>query len=271
MGSKSTTVYETQNTTQEQKMPVFQEEFLKEDLLPVARQIASQPFEAYSGDRVAMPTEMQQQAYTGYENLALPETMRAAMDPAARQQRIMEIQNQMAPALNRQFAQQGIGKEAQAIKAGAFGDRRDVYEGERQAALDAQAYNLAAQELDRQAAQGLQALQTEQAILGAQMGAGEARRTLEQQGLDVDFAEFMRRQNYPLTQFGVLTGAAGAIPSGYGTTTGTSSGFSNTSVRDPMAGIGMGLQAFGGLGMAGIGPFSGLQGTGLTSNPFPYR
>jgi len=40
VGSKSTTVYETQNTTQEQKMPVFQEEFLKEDLLPVAREIA---------------------------------------------------------------------------------------------------------------------------------------------------------------------------------------------------------------------------------------
>jgi len=271
VGSKSTTVYETQNTTSENRMPVFQEEFLKEDLLPVAREIAGKEFEAYTGDRVAMPTDLQQQAYTGYENLALPESMRVAMDPAARQQRLMEIQNQMAPALNRQFAQQGVGKQAQAIKAGAFGDRRDVYEGERQAALDAQAYNLAAQELDRQAAQGLQGLQTEQAILGAQMGAGEARRTLEQQGLDVDFAEFMRQQNYPLTQFGVLTGAAGAIPSGYGTTTGTSSGFSSTGVRDPLAGIGMGLQAFGGLGMAGMGPFSGLsQMSGLTRNPFGY-
>ena len=262
MGTKSTTVYETA----ENKMPAFQEEFLTEDLLPVARNIAQQPFQAYTGERVAMPTDLQQQAYTGYENLAMPESMRVAMDPAARQQRLMEIQDQMAPALNRQFAQQGVGQEAQAIKAGAFGDRRDVYEGERQAALDAQSYNLAAQELDRQAAQGLQGLQTEQAILGSQMGAGEARRVLEQQGLDTDFAEFMRQQNYPLTQFGVLTGAAGAIPAGYGTTTGTST----TSVRDPLAGIGMGLQAFGGLGMAGYGPFSGFAGQGLSANPLRF-
>lgn len=253
MGSKS--------TTQVSSMDPMQAQFMREDLLPVAREIAGQEFEAYTGDRVAAPTQMQEQAYAGYQGLQLPGTMQAAMDPASRQQRIMEIQEDMAPALNRRFAQQGIGQEAQAIKAGAFGgDRRQVYEGERQAALEAQAYNLAAQEMDRQAAQGLQGLQTQQAILGAQMGAGEARRIMEQQALDADYQEFMRRQQFPLTQFGVLTGAAGAFPQGIGTTTQTT--------RDPMAGIGMGLQAFGGLGMAGMGPFSGLRGSGLTSNPF---
>lgn len=255
MGSKT--------TTQINEMDPMQQEFLQEDLLPVARDIAGQEFEAYTGERVAAPTQLQQEAYQGYTQLGMPASMQVAMDPQARQRRIMEIQEDMAPALNRRAAQQGIGQEAQAIKAGAFGgDRRFVYEGERQAALDAQAYNLAAQEMDRQAAQGLQGLQTQQAILGAQMGAGEARRTMEQQGLDAGYQEFMRQQQFPLTQFGVLTGAAGAFPQGIGTSTQT--------VRDPLAGIGMGLQAFGGLGMAGMGPFSGFQGN-VTQNPFPFR
>ena len=252
MGSKSTTMIN--------EMDPMQAQFLQEDLLPVARDIADQEFEAYTGERVAAPTQMQETAYQGYQDLAMPASMQAAMDPASRQQRIMEIQEDMAPALNRRFAQQGIGQEAQAIKAGAFGgDRRHVYEGERQAALDAQAYNLAAHEMDRQAAQGLQGLQTQQAILGAQMGAGEARRTMEQQGLDAAYQEFMRQQQFPLTQFGVLTGAAGAFPQGIGTTQQTT--------RDPLAGIGMGLQAFGGLGMGGIGPLASFGDQALKSNP----
>jgi hypothetical protein len=250
----------SKTTTQVQNMPEFQEQFLKETVLPIAKDIGTRDYEQYTGERVAAPTELQEQAYQQYANLQMPASMQAAMDPQQRQAAIMDIQDQMAPALNRQFAQQGIGEEAKAIKGGAFGgDRRFVYEGERQAALDANAYNLAAQELDRQAAQGLQGLQTQQAIAAAQMGAGEARRQIEQQGLDAGFQDYLDRRNFPLSNFGVLTGAAGAIPQGYGTTTSTS--------RDPLGGIGMGLQAFGGLGVGGIGPFASMGGQNLTFNP----
>lgn len=64
-----------------------------------------------------------------------------------------------------------------------------------------------------------QQLQTQLAGLGAQMQAGEAGRMLDQARLDVPYQDYMNAMNYPLTQFGVLTGAAGAIPAGYGTTT----------------------------------------------------
>ena len=64
---------------------------------------------------------------------------------------------------------------------------------------------------------------------------------LAQQGLDSNFQDFMAAQNFPLTQFGVLTGAAGAVPTGYGSTT----------TRDPMG-------TFGNL-LAGAGAF----GTGF--------
>lgn len=73
--------------------------------------------------------------------------------------------------------------------------------------------------------------------LGAQATAGETQRMLAQQGLDANFQDFMASQNFPLTQFGVLTGAAGAVPEGYGTTT----------TRDPMG-------TFGNL-LAGAGSF----------------
>ena len=241
-------------------MPEFQEDFLKETVLPIATEIGTREYEGYTGERVADPTQLQEQAYQQYANLQMPAAVEAAMDPQQRQAAIMDIQNQMAPALNRQFAQQGIGEEAKAIKGGAFGgDRRFVYEGERQAALDANAYNLAAQELDRRAAQGISGLQTQQALAAAQMGAGEARRQMEQQALDVGYQDYLDERNFPLSNFGVLTGAAGAIPAGYGTTTST--------VRDPVGSIGMGLQAFGGLGVGGIGPFSGLQNQGFKMNP----
>ena len=256
MGSKTTT------NNQVNAMDPLQQAFMQQELLPVAKQIASKPYEPYTGQRVAEPTQMMQQAYQGYQNLQVPEAMQAAAGTAQqRGQAIADIQQQMAPMLNRQYAQAGVGQEAGAIKAGAFGDRRSVYEGERQAALDAQAFNLASQELDRRAAQGVQGLQTQQAILAAQMGTGEAQRQLQQAQLDVGFEDYMRRQQYPLTQFGVLTGAAGAFPAGIGSSTSTAT------TRDPMGAFGMGLQAFGGLGMAGIGPFSGLAGQGLTSNP----
>ena len=251
-------------TTEVRSMPAFQEQFLKDTVLPIAEEIGTRDYEAYTGERVAAPTALQEQAYQQYANLQMPASVEAAMDPQQRQAAIMDIQDQMAPALNRQFAQQGVGEEAKAIKGGAFGgDRRFVYEGERQAALDANAYNLASQELDRRAAQGIQGLQTQQAIAAAQMGAGEARRQMGQQGLDAAYQAYLDERNFPLSNFGVLTGAAGAIPQGYGTF--------QTTERIPTQAIGMALQAFGGLGMGGIGPFSGLQNQSLTFNPLAMR
>jgi hypothetical protein len=85
-------------------------------------------------------------------------------------------------------------------------------------------------------------LQQEITGLGAAMAAGEAERTLSQQEQDALYEQYMLAMQYPLTQFGVLTGAAGAVPSGYGTTTKTE--------RDPMGTLG---GVLGGIGSAGQG------------------
>ena len=150
MGGKTT------NTTQVASMDPIQSQFITEDIIPFARDIRDTAFKPYTGDRVAELTPIQRDALGGYGALSLPSEIGEATDiyrgiatrtPEQRQERLAQIQDQMAPMLNRQFAQQGVGSEARAIKANAFGDRRAVYEGERQAALDARAFDLANRQL----------------------------------------------------------------------------------------------------------------------------
>lgn len=255
MGGKSTTSTAT--------MDPIQEQFITEKLLPFADKIVDTPFQQYTGERVAGLTPIQRDALGGYGALSLPSEIGEATDvyrgiatrtPEQRQQRLGEIQDQMAPLLNRRFAQQGVGSEAQAIKANAFGDRRAVMEGERQAALDAQAYDLASRQLAQEDAMamrsagalsgsGIQGLKTQQNILGAQMTAGDTERQLQQQQLDADFNQYLAEMQYPLTQFGVLTGAGQAFPAGIGTTVGRE--------RDPMGSFGKVLSGLGSFGMGG--------------------
>ena len=268
--------------TQTQSMDPMQESYIEDIIRPGADKIADMEFEQFTGDRVAGLTQLQRDAIGGYGALSLPSELAEASGvyrgianrtPQERTAMLGNIQDQMAPMLNRQFAQQGVGTQAQAIKANAFGDRRDVYEGERQAALDARAYDLASRQLEAEdqsamrsasalAASGLQGLQSTRDILGTQMSAGETERALEQAGLDAIYNDYLAEMQFPLTQFGVLSGGSQAFPAGIGTTT----------TRDPMGTFGMGLQALGGLGMGGMGPFAafGAAGSGLTSNPLMF-
>ena len=270
------------STTTTSKMDPLQESYIEEIIRPGADKVAEMEFEKFTGDRVARLTPMQRAAIGGYGALTLPSEIGeatgiyrdvATRTPQERQARLDQIQNDMAPLLNRQFAQQGVGTQAQAIKANAFGDRRDVYEGERQAALDARAYDLASRALAAEdtsamraagalAGSGLQELQAQRDILGAQMSAGETERALTQADLDAAYNEYLAEMQFPLTQFGVLSGGGQAFPAGIGSTTAT--------VRDPMGTFGMGLQALGGLGMGGIGPFASFAGAGLTGNPLMF-
>ena len=122
---------------------------------------------------------------------------------------------------------------------------------EQQANLANQQAALAGAGIQAGAAAGLgniagQRLQSQLAGLGAQMQAGEMQRQLGQAGLDAQFAEFARQQDFPLTGLNALATAASGIPSGYGTTT------------QQYGGMGPALGAIGSFGM-GFGP----QGFGL--------
>jgi hypothetical protein len=237
---------------------------------------------------------------TGYGALTLPSEIQAASGifsdmanrtPAQRAADISEYTNQFTsnvvdPTINRMLrerAQARVGEDADMIRRGAFGGaRRDVYEGERQGAFEAnmgqtlgqlqsQGYLNAvqranAEDMSRMNAAksmlgaGITGLGAQTDILGKQLAAGTLDRGITQAGLDAEYQEFLRQYADPLRKFGVLTGAAGAIPAGYGTTT----------ERDPMGTAGAVLGAVGGLGMGGIGPLRGFVGKGLTSNPLLF-
>lgn len=301
MGKKTST------TTQENKMPAFQEQFLTGTVIPEARRLASKPFTPYEGQRVADLTPLQREALTGYGGLDMgapafaqaadvystiagegisPERIQSFMSPYTQNvidASMRDIGRQRDIALNQ------LG--AAASQAGAFGgSRQGIAEAETQRAFAETAADTAARLREAgytQAAGMAQAdlaqrmaaaqggigaagagLQQQVAGLGAQMAAGEAERVLGQQGLDALYEQYMLAMQYPLTQFGVLTGAAGAIPAGYGVTSGT------TTQRDPMGtlggvlgGAGNMLTGFGAIGDAGgFGSIFGRSDARLKEN-----
>lgn len=270
-------------TTQTATMDPIQEQFITEKLLPFADKIVDTPFQPYTGDRVAGLTQIQKDALGGYGALSLPSEIGEATEiyrnmanrsPEAREQDIASYtqaytSNVIDPtiaAMERQRAKQRVGEEADIIRSKAFGgDRRAIMEGERQGEYEAQmgktlgelqarGYQSAVQRanLEDQArmraagalsGSGIQGLKAQQNILGAQMTAGDTERQLQQQQLDADFNQYLAEMQYPLTQFGVLTGAGQAFPAGIGTTVGRE--------RDPMGSFGRVLSGLGSFGMGG--------------------
>ena len=141
---------------------------------------------------------------------------------------------------------------------------------EQQAGLAGQQAALDAARLRGAGAAGLgaiagQQLQTQLAGLGAQTAAGEAQRALQQAQLDVPYQDYLAAMQYPLTQFGVLTGAAGAIPEGYGTTVQRTGGLGPA--LGTLGSLGMGLGALGG-GVL-LGPSTGAFGLPFGRGIFP--
>ena len=153
----------------------------------------------------------------------------------------------MDPTRARLLREQDIARSTEAGQmtralggAGFDSTRRGVAEGEREAARDVAVRELeariAGQGLDygtqrlmsdiglrtgaagQLAGLGMTGLGAQTDILGRQMGAGEAERALEQARLDVPYEDYLAAMQYPLTQFGVLTGAGQAFPAGIGTT-----------------------------------------------------
>ena len=217
-------------------MPEFQQRFLENTVFPFATRISEQEFTPYEGQMVAgvSPLSMgAQQYYTQVGDIA-------GMTPeqyAARTSANMNpYQSQVVDAtINRLQRERNVARtqeEANLIRSGAFGgDRRGVYEAERQAAFDVgmgqTIANLMQQGYNQAQAQTMAQLQQQQgaalAAAGGMQQLGRLEQATEQARLDAQFQEFMREQQMPLTQLSALTAAAGGVPGGLGTTTQTQS------------------------------------------------
>jgi len=268
-------------TTTDNSMPQFQEDFLRAQILPMATDIAGREFTPYEGERIAGMTPLQQRALSGYGDLqAGTEQYNQASDIYANMsQQQSDVSAFMNPyqqnVIDASLRTLGGAQEmslnkqgAQASAAGAFGgSRHGVAEAETRKAYGQQASDLVSNQMQAgyqnaqaaaqndmarrmNAAAGLtatagQGLEAQKAVLGAQMQAGETARSLEQAGLDQQYADFALEQDFPLTGLNALLGAASGIPSGYGTTTETKGGFGNILSAAGSFGMGMGPQGFG--------------------------
>lgn len=255
--------------------PITQE--FKGLALEAAKDVSGMEYQPYGGERVAGLSDLQSQVLGGYGALTLPSeygvaggvmqelATRTPEQTAAQlgQYTQQYTQNVIDPTLalmERERAKAITGDEAALARAGAFGSRGDVYMGERQGEyealmgqtlgqMQAQGYQSAvarmqAEDAARASAAGQlaglggQQLQNQQAILAAQMGAGEAQRQLEQQRLDALYADFIAQQQFPLSQFSALATGAGSVPTATTTTT-----------RDPLGAFGKILAAGGSTAM----------------------
>lgn len=276
MGSKTT-------TTAESKLPQWQEDFIRQQILPKATEIGGKAFTPYTGDRVAGLSDLERQAQStmagydygqpAYQQAQSVFSQISGMTPqdyaAMNQQNMNPYQDQVIGASEaaaaRRRAQERIGEEGAITQAGAFGgNRRDVYQGERQAAYEvgqnevianllsqgytqAQAATMAQLGNRGQAAGNLAATagQAGQALIGgasAQQQLGQLDRMVDQSELDAAYAEFERGNQYPLQQLQALLAGGSGVPTGLGTTTST----------EKKGGIGYAMQAVGSLGQ-GLG------------------
>lgn len=219
-------------TTTEQKMPKFQQDYLQNTVIPFAEDVSKTPFEAYGGQMTPEISDYTTQAGSVYGDMASMGDMTPADYQNLINQNLAGFQgNVIDPtmaAMDRRYAQDRTLEDAKVIGGGAFdGSRRAVFEGEREAGRDVQMAQTLAdlnrQGYDAASAQTMAQLAGQQGAMGAgasgMMGVGTADTALNAANLDALYKEFMREQQNPYQQLSALTGGAGAIPSGYGTTT----------------------------------------------------
>ena len=201
-------------STTEQKLPEWQEKFLTGTVLPAAENIANTPFTGYGGTFAPGMSGYTTKAGETYGNIAGmgPEDFaaRTQQNFDAMRQNVLDPQVQ---AMARQRAQQITGEEANIARAGAFGSRGDVYQGEAQGAYEGNVANLMAQGYNAAQAQTMAQLGAKQAGAAGLMGVGAAETALAGAEKAGQYQEFLREQGYPYQQ---MQGLLGFGQGGYG-------------------------------------------------------
>lgn len=252
------------------------------DYLSQARALAQLPYQAYQGPLTAGYSPLQQQAFSGYQNMQMPwqygagsgmayqaglgsftqpGTSQAFMSPYM--QGVVDVGKREA---QRQADIARTQRSAQAVKAGAFGGSRqaimdaeaqrnlaqqmeDIQTKGMQSAFDraAQQYN-AERDAQLRAAMGLGTLGQQQ--FGSQMqglqglmGAGGVQRDVEQQGIKALMDEYNKQLMWPYQQLEFQKSMLQGLPvSAQGTTPNTSDFQDYKNIITEMLGIGQYLK-----------------------------
>lgn len=253
----STTVVQApQQSTTTYDIPAYFKE-IQEKTLRRADVESQQPFQAYTGQRIAPLTATEQQAGDIYSQQILPQAGQLAaigaqtFTPAMAQQYMNPYENQVVTSalgdVERAYQGQQRALSSQAIGAGAFGGGREgvqrgVLGGEylrqvgdvsgrlRQAGFESGAQRFAADRASQLGSSQAQLASLAGASSGlAQFGAQE--RGIQQAGLTEAFRDFVEQQGFEQNQINQVIGAlAGAPIRSYGE---ERTGFTSTPMQGP--------------------------------------
>lgn len=243
------------SSTQVNKVPDYIESFGQNVVLPAAQNIADTPFQQYGGEMVAPVGERYGQVADVYNKIGgisnmTPEDYQGLIQRNLSGFTTNVIDPTMA-ALERRYAQERVGEAGNVIGSGAFdSSRRAVYQGEREAGRDvgmaqtladlqSQAYTQAANQTLSQLGLGQQGLGAQAAGLS---GVAQTEQTASQAALDAAYNEFLRGQDYPLTQLSALTGAVSGVPYTTSSTSSSRPGFAQ--ILGAVGSAGQGLTMF---------------------------
>ncbi len=293
----------TTMTQQTSNIPEYFQPYL-ERLFDRAEAVTTEPFQRYEGQRLALPTEQQQQAYQGVEqmvggykpyiataDLLTAQAAQQSTDPAAvaarmspYQQAVVDIQKREA-LRDANKLQQQIG--ASAVGAGAFGGSRQALAetelarqtGQRLADIQAvgsqQAFQQAMNQLsaDRAASLaagqqfaglGAQQQQLGLAGLGALETVGGTQQAQQQKALDIAYEDFARETTYPQQQLQEMSSVLRGFNLPVSTYTTSQAQQAPPTFGQQAAGLGLGALGIYGAGK-GVGLFA--EGGDVPDNP----
>ena len=293
----------TTMTQQTSNIPEYFQPYL-ERLFERAEAVTTEPFQRYEGQRLALPTEQQQQAYQGVEqmvggykpyiataDLLTAQAAQQSTDPAAvaarmspYQQAVVDIQKREA-LRDANKLQQQIG--ASAVGAGAFGGSRQALAetelarqtGQRLADIQAvgsqQAFQQAMNQLsaDRAASLaagqqfaglGAQQQQLGLAGLGALETVGGTQQAQQQKALDIAYEDFARETTRPSQQVQEMSSVLRGFNLPVSTYTTSQAQQAPPTFGQQAAGLGLGALGIYGAGK-GVGLFAG--GGDVPDNP----
>jgi len=244
------------STTQTTDLPDWAKGYAKDTLAKGAAltDINQNPYQKYSGERVAGFQPLQEQAFKTVGTLdagpeAFAKGIGSYMSPYM--QNVVDIEKREA---GRQAGIAGTQQQAQATQAGAFGGGRDaIMRAERERNLAQQMGDIQAKGSQAAFEQGANQFRqgiTQQSGLASQQAAmGQVQQQQAQRPMDIAYQDFLNQQNYPYKQLGFMSDLVNRMPLGQKSTAQTYE--APGSLLGQLGGLGMGAY-----GLAKMGAFA---------------
>ena len=202
-------------------LPDWAEPYAKDTLSKAAAltDISKNPYQTYSGQRIAGLQPLQQKAFDTTSGLdagpqAFQQQIGSYMSPYM--QNVVDVEKREA---GRQSDILGTQQQAQATQAGAFGGGRDaIMRAERERNLAQQMGDIQARGSQAAFEQGANQFRqgiTQQAGLAQLQGTmGAQQQQQAQRPLDVAYQDFINQQNFPYKQLGFMSDTIRGLPLG---------------------------------------------------------